>query len=505
MNREELFDGISDVRDDLIQEADRHKLKKATPLWQKIAAAAAAIALVIGVGSVGFFLFDGFGANAGGGGDSHTGEEAITYMYYTGPVFPLASLSGSGGVTAVRNTNYDFSNYTVRATVTDSYVLTNTTGSDVTLELSYPFAGNLNDEAVFMPTITIGGQKVETALHVGPYSGGFEGTWGSDEEGSYNLDYIDSWEGYRALLESGLYRDLAYSGYDTLDLPVTVYRVDNYRILDTETEAANPTLNFEFRLDGESAIFTWNSNGGRNDYENGLYQRHIGDLDNTYRPPEAMYVLLVGEDLTQYTLQGYIDGGCDKGEELDITADVTRYETTLEEFIRSLIDFTPQPDQENSVIADYLTQEQYFGCITGMFLSYSELGATPVDRYSFGMLEDYVYGTFPMGRVMYLSFTVTIPAGESLEICASMQKNASYDFYGAGRSSTDCHGYDLVTKLGSDLRFTEQTASLTNTGGIRILSQNFGFDPDAGITKVALDPKQEHYWLEICEKGTETE
>ena len=463
MNREELYDGISDIREDLIEEADRHKLKKTKPVWKRIASLAAAAALIVGVGAAGFWaMFGPMGSNSGGSGDSHAPEDAVSYMDYAGPVFPLASLSGSAGITASRNVDYDFTQYSDESyrswvTVTDSYVLTNTTGADITLELSYPFAGSLSDSTAFLPVITAGGEAVETDLHVGPYSGGFEGVWGSDEEGTYNLDYIESWEGYRVLLESGTYRELAYSGNFTLDIPVTVYKVDNYQILDTD------------------------------------------------RPPEAMYILLVGDDLAEYTLQGYSDGGCDKGEEMDITADVTRYETTLDAFLREQVEFTPQPDSEDATIADCLTREEYFSCIADMFWSYSQLGQTPMDRYDFGMLEDYTYGAPTMSRVMYVSFTATIPAGESLEISAAMRKDASFDYYGHGRGSTDCHGYDLVTQLGTDLTFSEQTASLRNTDSITILSQNFGFDLEKGITKVTLDPEVPHYWLEITQKPAETD
>ena len=512
MNREELYDGISDIREDLIEEADRHKLKKTKPVWKRIASLAAAAALIVGVGAAGFWIIFGrpMGSNSGGSGDSHAPEDAVSYMAYAGPVFPLASLSGSAGITASRNVDFDFSQYFAEyygswVTVTDSYVLTNTTGADITLELSYPFAGSLSDSTAFLPVITAGGEAVETGLHVGPYSGGFEGVWGSDEEGTYNLDYIESWEGYRVLLESGTYRELAYSGNFTLDIPVTVYKVDNYQILDTDKKASNPTLNFEFTLGGDTTIFTWNSNGGRNDSVKSQYQRHISDLDNTYRPPEAMYILLVGDDLAEYTLQGYSDGGCDKGEEMDITADVTRYETTLDAFLREQVEFTPQPDSEDATIADCLTREEYFSCIADMFWSYSQLGQTPMDRYDFGMLEDYTYGAPTMSRVMYVSFTATIPAGESLEISAAMRKDASFDYYGHGRGSTDCHGYDLVTQLGTDLTFSEQTASLRNTDSITILSQNFGFDLEKGITKVTLDPEVPHYWLEITQKPAETD
>ena len=59
------------------------------------------------------------------------------------------------------------------------------------------------------------------------------------------------------------------------------------------------------------------------------------------------------------------------------------------------------------------------------------------------------------------------------------------------------YGYDLVTKLGSNLVCTEQTATLEDRGLIQIVRQNFGFDLKNGVNTVPLDPDTEHYYLEV--------
>ena len=81
-----------------------------------------------------------------------------------------------------------------------------------------------------------------------------------------------------------------------------------------------------------------------------------------------------------------------------------------------------------------------------------------------------------------------------------MRKHASYDFIGenAGRS-----GYDLVTTLGSNLTFTEQTASVSHTESIELVRNTFGFDVERGVVSVTLDMQQEYYRLEITRKKTE--
>ena len=54
-----------------------------------------------------------------------------------------------------------------------------------------------------------------------------------------------------------------------------------------------------------------------------------------------------------------------------------------------------------------------------------------------------------------------------------------------------------MTRLGSTLDFTQQTAQLLDRGQIQIIRQNFGFDPENGITRVTLDEAEEHYYLEV--------
>ena len=55
----------------------------------------------------------------------------------------------------------------------------------------------------------------------------------------------------------------------------------------------------------------------------------------------------------------------------------------------------------------------------------------------------------------------------------------------------------MVTSLGSNLIFDRQSASISAYDSIEIVRQNFGFDPEAGITAVELDLNEPHYYMEI--------
>ena len=68
------------------------------------------------------------------------------------------------------------------------------------------------------------------------------------------------------------------------------------------------------------------------------------------------------------------------------------------------------------------------------------------------------------------------------------------DYYGDDKNKD---GYDMATQLGSNLTFTEQTASICKHEQIEIIDQNFGFDPKNGITTVPLHLNQEHYWIQV--------
>ena len=91
------------------------------------------------------------------------------------------------------------------------------------------------------------------------------------------------------------------------------------------------------------------------------------------------------------------------------------------------------------------------------------------------------------------------PFTRSLEVkvTARYWKAPSFDFACSGSEHLGLQGYDLGTRLDSTLTFTAQTASLSGADDIRITGQNFGFDLAAGVTEVALDPEQDHYYLEI--------
>lgn len=554
MKAERLFRILGLVDESLIEEAvsasSPAAVQRRRHPWRRLLAAAACLAVICGGAYLAGTLR--MGGRAGAGGSGHS--EASTFMSYAGPVFPLTTAEETSSITAERNITLDFapwipawlSNEEMLADrtwlteaerqealaqydelypeggrwrssddilVTDAYTLANPSQEDQTVTLLYPFATSLNDLGRLTPTLTLDGSELETALHVGAYSGGFEGVWDGtivgDPEGSVNLDYADSWEDYKNLLSDGTYLANALGvGPDVSGIPVTVYKfTDPYGPLkDEEAGAPNPSLQVGFDLDySRTAVLTWGFDSGNFDRENGtMIQGFSIPQPGELGYGEDVYCLLVlGEDIQNMTTGGYVTGGADPDTEPLEGCGVTveRYESDLDTMLREILAPVWQELRQNTYEQDGaeldVDFETWYRAVLEYLLAYGILSPSGAERYGAGWLEDIVSDVDTIDRVCWLEAEITIPAGDSVTLSASMTKEASYDFYCAHTENQGVKGYDLVTALGSTLDFTGQTASLVNTENIEIVRQNFGFDLEAGITEVALDPAEPHYYLEI--------
>ena len=534
---ERLLRYFSGIRPELVEEAAEDPPKKRVH-WKRWAAAAAAVALVAGAAGI---LPRG-GSSAGGAGTNPSGEGPTTFMSYAGPVFPLTLREANDSVTAARDIELDFEPWvpvwwsnedeansrehltaaerqevlddynewypeggqwrtSTDILVRDQYTLTNTSGTEQTLRVLYPFAGSLGWLEEYQPTLTVDGREVPAVLHAGGYAGGFEGVWngsigGDPDGGSVNLDIPDNWEDYRDALADGSYQTGALGGYPDLSgVPVIVYEFSHPWGEEENSDAGrpNPTIRVEFDMDvSRSNVLTYGFNGAQYGWETGHMARSFS-IPQTWEPihdsEEIWYLIVVGEDVWNMTTQGYATGGFDTEETIEAGVTVTRTETDLESVLGQIF------ADETHAADGGPDSEMFFGLLKGWLVTDGPLGS-PAERYSGGMLED--NDVRSACRVFYLEAEVTVPAGGSVRLAAQMRKEASYDFYCAHTENRGVYGYDMVTELGSDLRFGEQTATIVDHGVIRIVRQNFGFDLETGIRSVALDPAREHYYLEVA-------
>ena len=518
MNSEKIYDALTDVREEFIEEAMERKLRKSPRrnLVVRWYAVAASLMIVVGIGS---YIFMNIGGNSGApsvpgastvGGGRDSGS--TTFMSYAGPVFTLSVLGDADGINASRDITFDFGGFGLTGTdenahfsdvtVTDSYILTNDTGSGKSVEILYPFAGSFIDLHRLRPVITAGENALDAKLTAGPYRGGFSGIEGIEDE-RVNLNQINSWEDYFALLSDGEYLRHTLGERTPLDQTVIVYRFSNAR--GNHDESVAPTLAASFDLDYErTRVLTYLFNGASFDYENGSMRRSFFvPRDGFPEYGRSYYMIVVGDDISNLTVQGYENGGCYEGDEVDhVSVDVTRSETVLGDVFALLLDeFMDVHSGRRYTGFDYygsdLDMAMLYRASAELFLSHGATSYSPAFRYHTGEMTDIFYETLVMGRLFYLGAEIDIPADGSVTINAVMVKQGSFDFFGSGSENTGVCGYDMLTRAGSNLPFSGMTAGLASFEGIEIVKQNFGFDPEKGIMTVILDLDQPHYYLEV--------
>ncbi|WP_191434272.1 hypothetical protein [Flavonifractor sp. An112] len=447
--------------------AARRQSRRFKP-WMGVCAGLAVV--VLG----GFWLLPRIGGSSGGAGAGH--DEASTFMSYAGPVFPLTTLEDVN-LTAERHITLDFAPWqdgnSTKIQIKDSYVLTNPTDTDLTVTLVYPFAGSFYE--LYPVTLTADGTELETVIY--PGVGGNQS--------------VESWEEYAAIIKGG---DLAAAHQEapTLDTPVTVYSFTDFVL--PESDAAAPTLAVTYPWSEDApAVLTYGFDGSGIDEEAGWAQRQFSLPDsNSPHAEDPRLLIVVGDPLEEYTIQGYQDGGCTPGEELaGVSAHVTQYQSTLGDVLDSLCQAPDTLDQKYGkpmgVLA--LPRAVFFDTLCKSFGTSIPSNMT--------MLEMVFEWCNIQERIFYGEATLTIPAGERVTVEASFTKEGSYDFVCAHTENRGIYGYDLLTQLGSNLTCTQQTAILEDRGLIQIARQNFGFDLNKGIKTVSLDPSTEHYYLEV--------
>lgn len=500
--------------------------------------------LAVAVAGAGAWIGLHGGMGGGAGGSGHDGGS--TFMSYAGPVLPLTLREENDAITAQRDITLDFepwvktwwSNEQEAASrtdltaekrqevleqynewfpeggwyrfssdilVTDAYALTNTSDTDQTISLLYPFVSGLDELDATTPTLTADGAELATTLHAGAYTGGFEGVWkgtiGGDSEGSVNLDYPESWEAYRLLLSDGSYQRDALEDYPDLSgTPVVVYKFTDPwgEPEDDDAGIPNPSIRATFNLDySRTTVLSYGFHAGSYDREKGF----MGQGFSIPQPGErgygekVCYLIVLGEDITNLTTQGYVTGGFDRADTIEAGVTVTRYEADLDDILREVFALLREENVNGESWPGGSDYEMYYGLFCEELISYGMLSDDVKERYSTGWITDSDFAH--VDRVFYLEAEVTIPAGGSVEFSAVMRKEESFDHYCAHTENQGVSGYDMTTRLGSGLRFTGQTAQLLDHGQIEIVRQNFGFDPANGVNRVDLDMAVEHYYLEV--------
>lgn len=326
MSAEKLYDGITLVADDLVDRAAEPCLRhrREIPSWvPRLAAAAACAVLIL---SIPRLVHVGGSTDSADtattapststpGADTTTAESPNTapedadyenvpgsaFMRYDGPVFSL-DISDGDSLTAARTVTLDLSGET--AAVTDAYLLSNSTDTELTRTVYYPFVSDLRELSSHLPSLTVDSVKAETTLYQGAYSGGFRDAGDGSTQERYNLEAANNWMDYEVLLDDGRYQAYALSEGADLDIPVVVYRITGaFTTLQTGAVGIDVTFDPE-----TTTVLTYGING----YSYEVPGRVRYDY---FAKREGLRMLVViGEDLTIAGVAGYQDGGCEEDE-----------------------------------------------------------------------------------------------------------------------------------------------------------------------------------------------
>lgn len=529
MRAERLFRALGLVDPALVEEALVPR-RRAVSSWKRWGAMAACLALVCALGwGVGSGMLGGYGGGMSGssGGDSGGGAPSGAagasggelpapsdrdYLWYCGPVLPLTTAEDPAGLTAERTVTWAMDPEGLRSErprdqrrgteVTDDYILRNTTEKDITVTALYPVAGCLGDLGQLAPEVTVDGAAAETAVRPGPVSGGYENAAGINKPYfTADLSTLDRWEEYKVLLESGLYQEWALAELPALDTPVTVYEFSDFAAPHDRYPAATQSVAFDVRGE-ETRIFTYGVEGLE---RSGDFRRYSFFVPREDTPPrrELKLLIVLGEDIGSYTLEGYQDGGCHPGEELDgVSCTVTRSEATLDAVLDRICRHAYDYDLHESSVwdRDGVPFQRFRDEFARLLTQYSLAPGTARDLCPEGRLDDLVWECWGRNRVLYTAFSVTVPAGGSAEVRCTFWRFPSSSPGEFDPERAGLQGYDLATRLGSALDFTAQRAALGNTEGFTLAEQNFGFDPEGSVTEVDLDLNQEYYYMDILEK-----
>ena len=157
-----------------------------------------------------------------------------------------------------------------------------------------------------------------------------------------NLDQLNSWEEYKALLSDLRYQRLALEEYpDLSEIPVTVYRFFDYYGPEPDNNAGypNPSIRAGFELDyDKTTVLSYGFHAASYDQENGTMIQGFS-IPQPFNPwyGDSYYLIVVGDDIRNLTIGAYVTGGTDADtKELDNAGvSVERYTSDLETALRT--------------------------------------------------------------------------------------------------------------------------------------------------------------------------
>jgi len=307
---------------------------------------------------------------------------------------------------------------------------------------------------------------------------------------------IHTWRDYEAYLSGGLYFEQALTAVPELTQRVIVYEFTN-AITDNRAAVA-PTLAASFNMDFDRTdILTYGFNGADIDQENSFMRK---SFFLPHEPQRSHFLIVLGDDITNFSLQGYGNGALNIGDEIDVTVDVRRFEAVLGDvWDKLLYDFAGGFATDDWNSPHETLKAELFRDASAAFLNDARASDSAARQIFFGpgMLEDLLGHTLWANRIFYLTADVVIPAGENITINIDMVRPGSFDFHPARRGNEGLTGFDMFTAIGSNLTFSGVSAAIIGKEYIEVVRTNLGFTPDSLALEVNLDMEVPHFYLEV--------
>ena len=461
MNREDIYNSITDLPDEMVEQAKSYHFRKIP--WKQITALAAALALCIGLGAMARFDWN-FGwsrkeeapAETPAKIPAETPAEAVSGPEsYAGPMLPLTVWGGE--LTADRTITIDLTE-TMLADITDQYVLTNETDAEQAVTLLYPTVGSFTSPAGILPTLTVDGEPVVTELNAGDYVGGFrntDGTVAQTPDEMWNLFHGQYAEDYSQRLTDEAYLQNTLAEYALPDDLVVVYSIDL-------PEDAAQEVEFTCTVpDGVFVIPLGCRMGGAEGQQHSytFMKRHSSIAE----------LLVLGGDIADPALDGVT---------------YTRTETTLGDRLLQAASYPLgyQPDYET--VADHASAELIARCTARWIKAYGPFWETPAIRYRMGLETGLLDEPRTATRLFFTTAEVTVPAHGNVTVEARLKKEASFNYGQPGEE------YELWLQDTIGLTLNSQLLNLEGTDGLDIWSFDFVTAPltvSGRTTDIELD------------------
>ncbi len=542
MKKEELFEAIGEIDDKLLLRKTSKKKSRVKGFVITTMAAAACLALVVGVaglinktwGSERILTttesdsqtptVDEKGENlvpsldGGFGCDEGSDIEPVEYTDLNqagiapksdassddginfGPLMPMTFTEANGNVTADRDITYDFTDSPANGitTIVDQYVLTNTSTEAQTLTYLYPYTGYRYEILENKPVVTVDGKDTMPAIENGIYK-----DYTAYGEISSYLQ-LSSTDDYHTMLKEDVAGTVPKIDESIMSEKVTVYEF-GYPF---EEEAVYPTKMctlVRVAKENMNSVYCVNMSLLYED-EMYVYYGYLYDEEEDfkvtcmlYHKPMLIFVGNAPDNIIAYS--GYLDEETwdyVPGEEISVDANV--YECSFKELATELADAKLEG-------TEYAENEEYKELFLDKLMIM--ISDSVAYRRSGAQMDTVYYMTGPNCDLAWfvddawrpygfylLKNTITVEAGESITIRFEYDRIGKYweepeDKY------KGIFGYDNTPNLGTNITFTGQSATIADNGDIEIVEQNYGFDLKNNIREVELEMDVERYYMYV--------